>query len=66
MAVLPDRIGQAAGGLYTGGGDVTLKCAPFAVTPAVVASAAAGWLVIDLFPRALPDVGDDERTGSAA
>src|SRR5438445_11864364 len=37
----------------------------FVARPAVIAAALQRRLVIDLFPAALADVGDDERAGSA-
>ena len=39
---------------------------PFTIAPAVIPAAPIRRLVVDLFPRALTDVGDDERAGPAA
>ena len=38
---------------------------PFAKPPAVVPAALRGGLVIDFFPRALADIGNDQRAGAA-
>ena len=43
-------------------GDVIERAFP--VAPPVVPSAAARWLVVDLFTRPLPDVADDDRAGA--
>ena len=63
MIVLVDRIGQRrkCSGRR---GDVVVR--PFPDPPAVIPPAAAGGLVVNLFPRALADVADDERPGPAA
>src|SRR5688500_14505810 len=38
----------------------------FAISPAVVSAAGPARLVIDLFPRILADISDDNRAGPAA
>ena len=53
-------------GLKAGGLDVTLSCAPCAISPSIVAPAAAAGLVVDFLEMVLPDIRNHEPARAAA
>src|SRR6185503_18078702 len=66
VAVLPDRIGQAGRWVIHRCGTGDVQMSTFSISPAVIASGAGSWFVVHLFPSALTDVGDVQRTVTAA
>src|SRR5205823_13996805 len=63
VVVLVNRTGERQ---IRGGQRLIVVVIAFAIAPPVIPAAAIRRLVVDLLPRALTDVGDDERAGPAS